>query len=247
MLILLDIGNTSVTYGVYKKAGRKSFASSLFINIPKILKNIVKSGANRRIKVIISSVVPKNTRILKNMLSRYKNVQVFIVGENLRIPVKKSYKSKKLGIDRLVNVYGALKSAPALVIDYGTAITFDYVSKKGVFEGGLIVPGPQVSFQALIEKAALLPKKILLPKKATSFLGKTTYDCMASGILEAYGSLTDELINRFKAKFGRLTVIATGGFVQHLKPYIHQRIIIDPKHSIKSLFLLARSSGLISS
>ena len=146
-------------------------------------------------------------------------------------------------MDRKVNIYGAIRMyrLPLLVIDYGTAITFDYIDPKGVFRGGMIIPGPETSYRALGEKAALLPKGLSLPKKARSFLGRNTRDCMESGILEGYGAMTDELILRFRKRYGKnLRVLATGGFAGVIAPYAKHIDIVDPKHSIKSLLALWR-------
>lgn len=242
MLLVLDVGNTAVTYGLCSGRTFVSFGSTLFSNFPKILKKWSKSGRYYLDYALISSVVPKNTLFLKKLLSKSKCQTVFVIGENLRVPIRHRYLSlQKLGADRIVNIYGALKlyKPPLLIIDYGTAVTFDYVSQQGVFEGGMIVPGPEISFQALIEKAALLPKKIRLPKKSSSFLGRTTSECLCSGALEGFGAMTDELIRRFKSKYGKkLRIIATGGFAKHLKPYATSFDVLDPKHSIKSLLLI---------
>lgn len=249
MLILLDVGNTAVTYGIYDGGRLLYSGSSLYNHIPKIVKNWSKSGRdNNSVNIIISSVVPKITPIIRKSIKGNKRVKIWVVRENLPIPIKHKYRNiKQLGIDRAVDIYGALRmyKAPLLILDFGTAITADYVSKKGVFEGGMIIPGPQISFQALIARGALLPKNLRLPRTHKSFLGRNTYDCMASGILEGYGALTDELISRFKKRFGKnLRVIATGGFAEHLKPYVHPFDIYDPRHSIKSLLLLAKDYGL---
>jgi type III pantothenate kinase len=241
MLILLDIGNTSVTYGLYEGGRLQRFGSSLFNEIPKLIKNCSKKGAKYKIDLVISSVVPKKTAILKKQFGKKKAFNLWVIGENIPTLIKHRYHpAKNLGADRIVNIYGALRiyGAPFLIIDYGTAITFDYVSKKRVFEGGMIVPGPEISFQALIERAAQLPKKVRLPEGTSHFLGRNTYPCMESGILQGYGALTDGLIRRFKSRFGPLKVIATGGFAQHLRPFCKELEVVDPKHAIKSLLLI---------
>lgn len=246
MLILFDIGNTAATYGIYQKGRLFRFGACVYSDIPKIVKNCTKSGVNYRINCVISSVVPKITKKIKGCLP--KNTACWVVGENLPVPLKHLYpKNGSLGIDRIVNIYGALKlhKAPALVIDFGTAVTFDYLSPRGIFEGGMIIPGPELSFQALIGRAAKLPKKARLPFKAKSFIGTSTIDCLSSGILQGYGAMTDGLIYRFKSKYGnKLRVIATGGFARHLKPYTRHLDIIDPQHSIKSLILLFKQHNL---
>ncbi|MSR77695.1 MAG: type III pantothenate kinase [Candidatus Omnitrophica bacterium] len=244
MLIALDIGNTAVTYGISEKGRLKSFGSCLFFDIPKLIKICSRGGKTNEINVIISSVVPKNTHKIESILRNKKRIHLWIAGKNLSVPVKTKYHPNQLGVDRLVNAYGGIRlyRLPLLIIDFGTAITFDYVSKSGVFEGGMIVPGPELSFQALIQKAALLPKKARLPHKSPSFLGRSTLDCLKSGILEGYGSMTDELVARFKKRFGaNLKVIATGGFAKHLKPHIQSVDRIEPKLSIKSLLLLSKT------
>ncbi len=241
MLALLDIGNTAVTYGLYEGGRLLKSGSKPYSDIPKIANKFFKSGDKNNINAVICSVVPKYTQLVCNLF-KLKNASVWVVNHNLQVPIRHRYRSlKKLGADRIVNVYGAVRmhKLPLLILDYGTAITADYVSAKGVFEGGMIIPGPELSFQALIERAALLPKKIRLPKSRRDFLGTTTYDCMSSGILEGYAAMTEGLIQRFKSKFGnKLRVLATGGFAAHLKPFVRGFDIVDDQHSIKSLLIL---------
>ncbi|HTL48779.1 MAG TPA: type III pantothenate kinase [Verrucomicrobiae bacterium] len=245
MLILLDIGNTSVTYGLHQKGHLKAFGSVLFDDIPKKFKNWVARGESQGISVVLSSVVPKNTQKLKKMISRYPQVELFIAGKDLPVEIKHNYKNfKQLGIDRKVNVYGAVRlyEAPLLVIDFGTAITLDYISKQDVFKGGMIIPGPGLAFQALIQRAALIPSSLRLPQKARKFLGRNTYDCISSGVLEGYGAMIDGLVQRFKSKLGNdLKVLATGGFSTSLQRYAKSFDIVDPQLSVKSLHLLFRN------
>lgn len=246
MLLLLDIGNTAATYGITHKNRLLRSGSCLYTDIPKIIDNCYKSGSYNQLSVVLSSVVPKITSKIR-YLSKSKKADLWVVGKDLKVPVKSSYRrGQGIGSDRIVNVYGALEMhrLPVLMIDFGTAVTFDYISKNGVFEGGMIIPGPEISFQALIARAALLPKSMRLPKKAASFLGRTTYDCMTSGILQGFGAMTDGLIERFKAHYGKLHVVATGGFATHLKPFVSGFDTVDPLHSIKALHLLAKSSGV---
>ena len=170
------------------------------------------------------------------------DIKTGIIGKEVKVPIRHRYRNiQQLGSDRILNIYGALKiyKAPLLILDFGTAITVDYISRQGIFEGGMIIPGPEIAFQSLIHRAALLPKKSRLPEKSTTFLGKTSYDCMKSGILEGYGAMTDGLVTRFKTRFGKnFKVLATGGFARHLKPYTHSMDILDPLHSLKSLNLI---------
>ena len=242
MLVLLDVGNTSITFGLYQKGRISRPESYLHNEIPQIKAKIKLSGGNSHTNIIISSNVPVLIPILRKALSSYL---LWVVGEDLPVPLKHKYKNiQKLGIDRQVNLYGAnlLYKKPLIVMDFGTAITVDYLSAKGVFEGGMIIPGPELAFQALIDKAARIPKKSSLPTKAKKFIGQDTQECMNSGILQGYGAMTDELIRRFKSNYGNhLGVIISGGFSEHLKPYITSQVIYDPKIALEALYLLYRA------
>ncbi|MBN1688005.1 MAG: type III pantothenate kinase [Candidatus Omnitrophica bacterium] len=243
MIILLDIGNTSVTYGLYGSGRLRRKGSCSIYDIPKIIINWSKNGElDSSNHIVISSVVPYQTCYISKRLKRRIGFHVWVVGENLPIRIKSRYKPiKSLGTDRIVNIYGALRiySPPILIVDYGTAVTFDYVSAKGVFEGGMIIPGPEISYQALLDRAALIPKSLKLPTKSNQFLGHSTFSCMSSGILEGYGSMTDALVNRYKSRYGnRLRVLGTGGFSITLKQYTKSFDIHDPDHSLKSILIL---------
>jgi type III pantothenate kinase len=183
---------------------------------------------------------------MKCNLQDIAGMKMWIAGSNLPVKIRHKYNNyNKLGIDRKVNIYGVTRifSLPILIIDFGTAITCDYVDAKGVFQGGMIIPGPETAYRALGKRAALLPKELPLPRKAKSFLGRDTRDCMESGILEGYGAMTDGLIQRFKKRYGKnLRVLATGGFAEVVRPYAKLIETVDPKHSIKSLLALWRES-----
>jgi len=242
MRVLLDVGNTSITYGIEKNGRLSHHNSCLIDDIPKNIKKNAHGGVKIKKIAVISSVVPKNTKKLASFFKK-EGYTLLIAGQNLPVPVKHRYKKpKKLGIDRLVNIYGAsrMHKTPLLVMDFGTAVTADYVSAKGVFEGGMIIPGPELGFRALIQRAAMIPPKARLPVSTSGFLGTDTRGCMASGILEGYSVMTDGLILRFRKRYsGPLRVILTGGFVRHLAPYLMARVISEPLLALKSLSLLA--------
>ncbi len=243
-ILVIDIGNTAATFGFYEGGRLVSFGSIQYNDIPKYAEKITRSGKYSHLDVVIASVFPKITAFLKCNLQIIKGLNLWVVGENLPIKIHHNYNDySKLGCDRKVNIYGATKMyrLPILIIDYGTAITFDYVDAHGIFQGGMIVPGPETAFRALGQRAALLPKQLRLPKKAKTFLGRTPRECMESGILEGYGAMTDELIQRFRKRYGRnLRVLATGGFAETLRPYTMNIHTVDPQHSVKSLLALWR-------
>jgi type III pantothenate kinase len=243
-ILAIDIGNTAATVGFYEAGRLLDFCSLYYDDIPKYVKKLVSCGKESQLDIVISSVIPKTTDFLKCKLQSDKGLKIWVVGVNMPLVIRHKYINYKgLGIDRKVNIYGATRMyrLPMLVIDYGTAITFDYIDSKGVFQGGLIIPGPETAFRALGDRAALLPKGLALPKKAKSFLGRSARECMESGILEGYGAMTDGLIQRFRARYGKkLRVLATGGYAGVILPYTRLIDTVDPKHSIKSLLALWR-------
>ena len=243
-ILAIDIGNTAATIGFYEGGRLLDFGSIYYDDIPKYASKLIRSGNDIYLDVVLSSVFPEITHKVKLSLSEIKHVKIWVVGQNLPIKILHNYNNYiGLGCDRKVNAYGAARMyrLPMLVIDFGTAITLDYIDAKGVFQGGMIIPGPETAYRALGQRAALLPKNLALPTKIRSFLGKNARECMESGILEGYGSMTDELILRFRKRFGKnLRVLATGGFAGVIRPYTSNIDIVDPQHSIKSLLALWR-------
>jgi type III pantothenate kinase len=243
-ILAIDIGNTAATVGFYEGGRLIDFGSMYYDDIPKYASKLLKSGINNHIDIIISSVFPEITKKLASSLIALKGQKTWVVGGNLPIKIRHKYNNYNgLGCDRKINAYGAIRMyrLPMLVIDYGTAVTFDYIDSKGVFQGGMILPGPETAYSALGQRAALLPKDLRIPRKAKSFLGKNAKECMESGILEGYGAMSDELIRRFRKRYGKnLRVLATGGFAEVIRPYTKNIDTIDPQHSIKSLLALFR-------
>lgn len=162
---------------------------------------------------IISSVVPQSIFNLKNLSRRYLNVEPLVIGDNveLGIPVRIT-KPSEAGADRLVNAIGAhLKyDGDLIVIDSGTATTFDVIAADGAFEGGVIAPGINLSLQALHEAAAMLPRIAI--QKPDRVIGKDTVSNMQSGVFWGYVSLIEGMVARMKAEWAKpMTVIGTGG------------------------------------
>ena len=244
LLLTIDLGNSSITYGLFE--GQRLLANGFVKsdNIPFFVSLINKSGVYKPInKVIICSVVPKLTiKLRKSITNRLGERSIYVVGGNLKPKVPMRYRREQLGPDRLVNIYGARHSyrLPLLIIDFGTAITFDYVSKSGTFEGGLIVPGIETSFRALLERTALLPKiKQVTPVKG--LIGRDTKTAMSSGLLNGFGALADGLIGRFRGLYGRnLKVLVAGGFAARIAPFMAHADYVDPLHTIRSLALMYR-------
>jgi type III pantothenate kinase len=162
---------------------------------------------------IISSVVPQSVFNLRNLARRYLKVEPLVIGENvdLGIPVRLE-KPSEAGADRLVNAIGAHAVFPGdlIVIDSGTATTFDIISADGGFEGGVIAPGINLSMEALHAAAAKLPRVAI--RRPAKTIGRDTVGAMQAGVFWGYIALIEGLIARIKAEWGRpMTVVATGG------------------------------------
>jgi len=193
---------------------------------------------------IISSVVPQSIFNLRNLARRYLHVEPLIIGENAELGVQvRIDKPSEAGADRLVNAIGAhiMYPGPLIVIDSGTATTFDIVGADGGFEGGVIAPGINLSMQALHEAAAKLPRIAIQRPERNRVVGTDTVSAMQSGVFWGYISLIEGLIARIKAERGEhLTVVATGGVVSLFEGATESIDIFDPDLTIRGLLEIHR-------
>jgi type III pantothenate kinase len=191
---------------------------------------------------IISSVVPQSIFNLRNLSRRYLGVEPRVIGENVELGIAvRITKPSEAGADRLVNAIGAHLTYPGdlIVIDSGTATTFDVVAADGAFEGGIIAPGVNLSLQALHEAAAMLPR-IAIQRPAT-VIGKDTVSNMQSGVFWGYIALIEGLVARIKAEWGRpMTVIGTGGVVSLFEGATDSIDRFDPDLTIRGLLEIWR-------
>jgi type III pantothenate kinase len=164
---------------------------------------------------IISSVVPQSIFNLRNLSRRYLKVEPLVIGDNAELGIEiRIEKPSEAGADRLVNAIGGYMSygGPLIIIDSGTATTFDVVGADGAFEGGVIAPGVNLSMQALHTAAAKLPRVAI--QRPDRIIGKDTVGAMQAGVFWGYIGLIEGLITRIKEEYGRpLKVVATGGVV----------------------------------
>jgi len=239
MLLAIDIGNTTIGFAVIHKAGRIESVAIIDTDakankIKAVVAKILRAQDISR--AIICSVVPKASKTLEDMLK--KTVPVDLIGRDIIVPIKNCYKNpKQVGQDRLVGAYGAMKiyGFPLIVVDLGTAITFDAISAKGDYLGGAIVPGIRLSAESLFLKTALLPKiEIQAPKY---IIGKTTQESILSGLFYGYGSLCKGMIDllssqlsspsralSFPRKRESIKVIMTGGHTHLMKKFVSPKI-----------------------
>jgi type III pantothenate kinase len=191
---------------------------------------------------IVSSVVPQSIFNLRNLSRRYLKVEPLVIGENvdLGIPVRID-KPSEAGADRLVNTIGAhmAHAGDLIVIDSGTATTFDVVAADGAFEGGVIAPGINLSMEALHGAAARLPRVAI--QKPAKVIGTDTVGSMQSGVFFGYVALIEGLIARIKAERGRpMTVVATGGVASLFQGATDAIDHFDPDLTIRGLLEIWR-------
>ena len=244
-LLAIDIGNTNITAGIFKGAkllGKMKMPTSSYSSYIRRFKALIKGSGlevNRVDEAIVSSVVPLALARLVVELRRISGaIKITIIGRDLKVPVKNMYRIKnEVGQDRLVNAFAAkvLYGTPAVIVDFGTAITFDIISKRGDYLGGLILPGIELSLSSLYRNTALLPKIEL--ERAPSIIGKDTVNSMRGGILFGFGAMCDGLVAQYKKILGRSTkVIATGGNSSLMKKYARSIQIVDEDLTLKGLF-----------
>lgn len=235
-ILAIDIGNTNITVGLF--SGRKLVKKE---KIPTSAEALYKKVAQYPApEVVISSVVPLALGRMICELNRASKRKLVILGRDIVVPINNLYRNKKeVGQDRLINAFGAraIYGVPAVIIDFGTAITFDIVSKKGSYLGGLILPGIEMGLRSLYEKTALLPDVELKP--ALNMIGKDTVSSIRGGILFGYGAMCDSLVSKYRALLGReIKVIATGGNAKLIKRYARSIQIVDENLTLKSLALI---------
>lgn len=240
MLLAVDIGNTNIGLGVFD-AGRllkRYDIPNKQKTCPTGLKKIFKEYKIN--DIVICSVVPQGTSILVNSLRQLSPKKPYIIGKDIIVPVKNLYRHpQQVGQDRLVNAYAgiSLYGAPLIAVDFGTAVTFDIISKNKAYLGGMILPGLQVSLDALGTRAALLPKIRL--KKPKEFIGRDTKSSMLSGVVYGFACLTDKLIEKIKERIGKgALVIGTGGDILLIRGYCKNLSAVDRDLTLKGLSLI---------
>jgi len=256
MLLAIDAGNTNVVAalvedGVVRARWRiatdpRRTADEYAVWMHQLLQ--IEGFARSDVTaVIIGTVVPRALHNLEVLASKYFGVTALVAG---RSPadwgiVLDVVEPQTVGADRVLNAIAAHAAHPGdlIVIDFGTATTFDVVDYSGAYKGGLIVPGINLSLDALVAAAAKLPRIAIEAPRSTSVIGRTTEDQMHAGIYWGYIALMEGLVSRLKAEIGRPSmVLATGGLATLFEKHSIVFDSIEPDLTITGLSLLyARS------
>lgn len=223
MLLAIDCGNTNTVFGVHDgknwraqwrastTAVRTADEHAVWLSALMQLKGL---GFGSIDACVISTVVPQSLFNLRNLARRYCEVEPLVVGETeLDLGVSVTIRAPhEVGADRLVNALGCRVAYEGhlLIVDSGTATTFDVVTAEDAFAGGVIAPGMNLSLQALHQAAAKLPRIAI--QRPERVIGQDTVGAMQAGVFWGYVDLIDGVVRRMKAEFGApMTVIATGG------------------------------------
>jgi type III pantothenate kinase len=231
VLLVIDIGNTNISLGIFDyeddkgqlsqhwrlSTHRECTSDELIVTLRSLF-----SHENRHIDevtdVIISSVVPPLQPIWERVVTKLFNRETLVVGPGIRTGMPVRYDNPhEVGADRIVNAVAAydLYGGPIIAVDFGTATTFDCISGHGEYLGGVICPGIHISMEALFERASKLHRvEIARPK---SVIGKTTTGALQSGLLYGYAGMVDAMIERIRPELGgKPRVIATGGLARRI-------------------------------
>lgn len=239
MIILVDIGNSSIFFGLYDDNKiKKSFRLRTFTNktcdeyFPLVNTFLVNEEFD---DVIISSVVPVLTSAFSKLFLKYYNLKPMIIGPGIKSGVAiKVDEPKSVGSDLICDTAGISDNKSYIIVDLGTATKYLYVKNK-TLNGIVIAPGVVTSLNALVSSAALLPSiELQSPNKV---LGKNTIACMQSGIIFGSASQIDGMIDRICEEINDndVTLIATGGLSNLIIPYCKHHIIIDEKLVLRGI------------
>jgi type III pantothenate kinase len=256
VLLAVNVGNTNTVLGVFRGAElehqwrtsteTERTADELAVLFSGLLEQAGLSFSNQITGVVISSVVPTSTGALRDMVQRYFNFPPVIVEPGTKTGLSiLTDNPRELGADRVVNALAAYGryGGPCIVIDFGTATTYDAVSEKGEFLGGAIAPGLQTKNASLSRETARLPQvELQAPRTA---IGKNTVDAIQSALIFGTAAEADGMIERMRKEFGGdATVVATGGLAPLVVPHCQFIDEHDPWLTLEGLRLVfERNAG----
>jgi len=252
MLLALDIGNTNVTVGAFvgsqlKRMWRMQTDTAKSADAyGKLLLGFLGQSKDAVDGVAIGSVVPKLTPVFSQVAKKVFKTKPLVVDYRSKLGIElKVDKPSEVGADRILNALAAFKmyGGPAIVLDFGTATTFDCISEKGYYLGGAILVGPRLAAEALAEKTAKLPKvEFAKPRRA---IGKNTVECIQAGLYFGYLGMIERVLDEtLKEMPGTPHVLVTGGFGELLGPLLSRKSLRVPDLTLQGLRLAYETQGV---
>ena len=225
MILVIDVGNTNIVLGLYKErqllhhwrlgTNRSATEDELGVMVHNLFRH-AGADINEVEGIIVSSVVPPIMPTIERLCAKYIGKTPLIVGPGIKTGLNIRYENpREVGADRICNAIAAIElyGPPVIVVDFGTATTFDYIDEKGQYVGGAIAPGIGISTEALYQKAAKLPRIELAKPK--SVVGRNPVTSMQAGIIFGYAGQVDGIVQRIREEFRtEAKAIATGGLAE---------------------------------
>ncbi|URN96001.1 MAG: type III pantothenate kinase [Candidatus Pristimantibacillus lignocellulolyticus] len=249
MILVIDVGNTNIVLGIYKgkqllhhwriSTNRSGTVDEYGITIHNLFQ-YAGISLEQIEGVAVSSVVPPLMGLLEQLCAKYMKKTPLIIGPGIKTGLNIRYENpREVGADRIVNSVAAIEKygAPLIVVDFGTATTFDYIDEEANYLGGAIVPGIGISTEALYQRAAKLPRIELTKPK--SVVGRNSVTSMQAGIIFGYVGQVDGIVNRIKKEFNVTPkVIATGGLAELIFAESETIEVVDPMLTLEGLRLI---------
>jgi type III pantothenate kinase len=253
LIFAVDVGNTHIVIGLihegkikdnWRIASDRRKTEDEYGHVLQFL--LERAGVSKEALTggIIASVVPPLTPVLQKTMNAYLGIDPLIVGPGTKTGINIKYENpKEVGPDRIANSVAAYNKygGPVIVVDFGTATTFDAISGDAEYLGGAIAPGIMTATDALFEKAARLPRiELITPSHA---IGKTTVESMQAGIIFGFAGQTDGLVRRIAAELGGVTqVVATGGQAQLVAFESDTITVVDTTLTLEGLDIIYRKN-----
>jgi type III pantothenate kinase len=249
MLLAVDIGNSHIVFGLFKGgelladwriSTRREATSDELGAVMRALFAEAKVDRHMVDGMVVASVVPDLNGVLTTTSRRYYSCEPLFVGPGIKTGMPILYENPhEVGADRIVNAVAAMArhGAPVIVLDFGTATTFDVVGPGGEYLGGIIAPGLGVSAEALFEKAARLHHVDV--RKPSAVIGRSTEQSIQSGLFHGYVALVEGMVRRIRAELAEdAPVVATGGLASIFEPEMDFLHDIDPRLTLQGLWLV---------
>lgn len=253
MILAIDIGNTNTHLGFFTEKDKRLANETIpnYLLNTTFLEKVIKINGGKKIisvmqNILFCSTCPKIERIIIKWSQKVFKIKPLKAGKDFPIPIiNRTSEPERVGKDRLLNALAAYKIIAAkyphfftIVIDSGTAITFDVVSNKGEFLGGIIAPGLNTMAKSLSQNCALLPL-VKIPGKRPAVIGKNTLDAISSGVyfgtIGLVKNITQELVRTLKINHSKLRIIVTGGDAEIIKLGIPFRNEVIPYLTLRGL------------
>jgi type III pantothenate kinase len=249
MLLVIDVGNTNTVLGLYDGEELvhdwrvRTVIDHTVDEYGMLILNLLRNcriGSKTIKEIIISCVVPPMLNILEPLCRKYFGIVPLIVGPGVKTGMPIFYDNpREVGADRIVNAVAAYEKyrRELIIVDFGTATTFDYISQRGEYMGGCIAPGIMISSEALFERAAKLPRVELSSPR--TIITKDTVSGMQAGIMYGYAALVDGIVERMKTETASVPlVVATGGLANVVAKETKHIDVVDERLTLEGLRII---------